>query len=134
MHLRKRDKRNNGTSSLAYEVIVNSKEISCVRSDGHRETVHWNALQAVILEAVDSFPIGNVYWLLVGPNKTGCLIPMGATGDRKLLNSMQERLPNFDNEGVIKAMGMLDGRIIVWTRDNSVTHNQSLQATQKTRA
>lgn len=98
-------------------VTVTEDGVSCRAVRGATESVSWAALQRVVLQAVDGFPVGDVYWLLMGDDGTGCIVPIEAEGADELLASMQHRLPRFDNEAVVAAMCALEGTAMVWERD-----------------
>jgi hypothetical protein len=47
---------------------------------------------------------------------SGCVIPQGATGHKRLLERLQE-LPGFDNEAVIRAMASTSNdTFVAWVR------------------
>ena len=100
-----------------YSVTVTEDSVSCRPPRGEVESVSWSTLQAVFLEATDGVPVGTLVWRLVGEDGTGCDVPVEAVGSDALLENLQRRLPGFDNEAVIAAMGMLDGVVAVWRRD-----------------
>lgn len=92
------------------ETIVSSGE---GRDD---ETVAWADLTEVAILNEDAFPVGSQYWLLAGKDGKGAAVASEADGMQALLAAMQERLPGFDNEAVIRAMGSLDGAFQVWKK------------------
>ncbi len=72
--------------------------------DGKTETVRWDDLQEVGIITTDEGPFDeDIYWMLTG-SKGGCAVSGGAQGMKELLERLQ-KLPSFDNEVVIKAMG-----------------------------
>jgi hypothetical protein len=95
-------------------VTVNEEFIQCQRPDGHVESVRWDDLRGVVIETTDRGPFGtDVFWLLAG-EKGGCIIPMGAQGEEALLENFK-RLPRFDFQGMILAMGSTENeRFVVW--------------------
>lgn len=99
-----------------HTVTVTDEAILCNDARGGSETVSWDDLEQVILRAEDAYPVGNVYWLLIGAAGTGCVVPTDAEGAGALLEEMQKRLPGFDNEAVVAGMGMLDGSQVAWRR------------------
>ena len=101
----------------AFIVELSEDAIICRRPDGVVESVTWDDLQTVILETNDLGPFApDIFWLLIGANKGGCLIPAGATGDEDLLERLQ-KLERFDNEAVIKAMSSTNKqRFLCWQR------------------
>ena len=88
-----------------FVVRVTDSDVVCERPDGQTERVAWDELQAFIVETTDEGPwAADVIWILVGANNSGCIIPQGATGDKALLERLQQ-LPGFNNEEFIRAMG-----------------------------
>jgi hypothetical protein len=60
--------------------------------------------------------VDDVFWLLIGEDGKGCAVPSEAEGMKALLERLQ-RLPGFDNEAVIAAMGSTsNARFRVWKR------------------
>jgi hypothetical protein len=87
-------------------VTFDDESVTCQRPKGKTESVRWKDLAAVIIETNDTGPFGtDVYWLLLGRDgASGCVIPNGATGEKELVNRLQQ-LPGFDDNSVIAAMG-----------------------------
>lgn len=86
-------------------IQMTESEVSCHRPDGIVETVRWDDLERIdVLTNSDGPFAPDCFWLLIGPEKTGCCIPQGATGDAELLSRMQQ-LPGFNNQVFIEAMG-----------------------------
>lgn len=98
-------------------VSVTEEGVTCRSGRGKAESVSWAALRQVVLQAVDFVPVGDVFWLLIGDDGTGCVVPIDAEGSDELLVCLQQRLPGFDNEAVVAMMGALDGAAVVWQRD-----------------
>lgn len=98
-------------------VTVTDTEISCARPDGQTESVTWDDLKAVAIETTDEGPFSmDVFWLLAGEHG-GCVIPQGAKGEDVLLERLQ-KLPGFDNEAFIEAMGCTENnRFLCWQKD-----------------
>jgi hypothetical protein len=72
--------------------------------NGKTETVQWDDLQEVGIITTNEGPFQeDVYWILTG-SKGGCAVSGGAQGMKELLERLQ-KLPRFDNETVIRAMG-----------------------------
>lgn len=97
-------------------VEVSDTEISCRRPDGTVERVTVAELQGILIETTSDGPfVPDVFWILVGTSG-GCVIPQGATGESVLLERLQ-KLPGFDNEALIQAMGSTDDRkFLCWER------------------
>lgn len=102
-----------------FVVEVGPEEIRCLRPDGGEEFVRWDDLQAVLLETNDTGPIGtDVMWVLVGSN-SGCIVPMGASGEAALIDVLQA-LPGFDNEAMIRASTSVENdRVLCWEADSA---------------
>jgi hypothetical protein len=72
--------------------------------DGTVEQVAWDGLRAVaVLTTSDGPFVEDVFFVLVGPDGTGCIVPQGAPESTHLLERLQ-RLPGFDNEALSRAM------------------------------
>ncbi len=49
--------------------------------------------------------------------ESGCIVPQGAIGNEKLLNEVQERFENLDNENLINAMASTENqKFLLWQR------------------
>jgi hypothetical protein len=99
-------------------VLISDAEIVSVRSNGHRESVRLDDLSEVVIITTDEGPFTeDVFFVLIGRNeKSGCAVPQSAEGCDKLLELLQ-KLPGFDNESVIKAMGSTsNGRFLCWKK------------------
>ena len=99
-----------------FSVSFDDKEIVASGEGRADETVAWASLTEVVILNEDAFPVGSQYWLLAGADGKGAALPSEAEGMQELLAAMQERLPGFDNEAVIRAMGELDGAFRVWKK------------------
>jgi len=97
-------------------VTFDGEVVTCRRISGVVETVRWDDLQSVCIETTDRGPaVDDVYWVLAGA-KTGCVIPSEAEGMNPLLERLQ-KLPNFDNHAVIRAMQCCENqRHVCWQR------------------
>ena len=98
------------------KIKVTKKEILHYRTDGEVSAIAWDQILQVALVAEDGFPVGGLWWVLIGADATGCRIPSDAQGNESLLEAMQDRLPGFDNQGVVAAMGALEGSKILWRK------------------
>jgi hypothetical protein len=100
----------------AYQVEVHDEVIRLRdKAAGEAHALCWDGLREVHVVAVDRFPIGSTSFLLHGDR--GLLdVPTDAEGSQALLRQMQRRLPDFANEALIEAMGMLHGVRRVWPR------------------
>jgi hypothetical protein len=102
-----------------FVVTCNDQMVSCKRPDGTVESVTWADLKAVIMETNDQGPaFPDIFFLLIGES-SGCIVPHGATGDGELITGLQ-RLPGFDNEQLIAAMGSCnDAHFLCWNSEKS---------------
>jgi hypothetical protein len=102
-----------------FAVTVDEQEIRCRRPDGRAESVRFDELRVIIIETNDTGPLGtDVWWILAGDaeNRSGCVVPGGATGEREMLEALQ-RLPGFDNRALIDAMSSMENRrFLCWKR------------------
>lgn len=101
---------------MPHKVSVSEAGVVSRHPNGSEERVAWDELDMVGLRAEDAYPVGGTYWILIGKDETGCVVPSEAEGCDELLAAMQNRLPGFDNEAVIGVMGMLEGGTVVWKR------------------
>jgi hypothetical protein len=103
-------------------VTFNNEEIKCERPDGSVESVKWNDLKAVIIETTDEGPFASdAFWILLGNDeKSGCVYPGGVTGELELLEEMQKRLPNLNNEAVLlAATSVVNNKFLIWKADEN---------------
>jgi hypothetical protein len=101
-----------------YNVQVSESGVSCTDPDGAIESVAWSNLQQVEIVTTDHGPfLPDVFWVLHGLD-TVCVVPQGATGDRELMERLQQ-LPGFRNEAVIDAMSSTDNRrFLCWEKED----------------
>lgn len=97
-------------------VLLSEEGITCTRPGGLTERVRWDDLMRIEIFTTSEGPWAtDVFWVLSG-SESGCVVPMGATGEREMLRRLQE-LSGFDNEAVIQAMGSVDdARFLCWAR------------------
>jgi hypothetical protein len=97
-------------------VTVSDACVTCQRPAGEVDRVAWDDLKTVIVKTTDEGPLlPDVFWLLAG-EKSSCLIPQGATGEKSLLEKLQA-LPNFDHEALARAMCSTDNReFVCWQK------------------
>jgi len=98
----------------SFVVHVADTGVRCERPDGMVESVTWDDLRAVIIHTTEDGPAApDVFWILAGAS-SGCVIPMGATGEMVLLERLQ-KLPGFDNEAVIHASASVtEQKFLCW--------------------
>ena len=92
--------------------------MSTLASGGETETVRWDDLQEVGIVTTDEGPVKeDVFWILLGANGR-CAVPGAAEGMKELLDRLQ-KLPGFDNESVIRAMGSTENaKFVCWKRSS----------------
>lgn len=97
-------------------VTVSETRVSCQRPNGLVESVEWDDLKVVLIETTDEGPFAiDVFWMLAG-EKSGCVVPLGATGEAEMVARLQT-LPNFNNEAFLEAMSSTENRrFICWQR------------------
>jgi len=85
--------------------------------DGAIEEVAWEDLVEVQIVTTDEGPfVDDVFFLLVGRDGSGVCVPQGAPGSETLLDRLQ-KLPNFDNGEVIRAMVCSENaRFVCWKK------------------
>lgn len=107
-----------GFKRKVHRVVVTKDSIMQFRPDGTQEFMHWDDLVEVgILKTAGGPWAEDVHFILVSSGgKTGISVPQGAEGFNALLAALQ-KLPGFDNEAVVQAMGStLDARFVCWQR------------------
>jgi hypothetical protein len=100
-------------------VSVTPEVVTRFRPDGVREAVRWDDLAEVGIVTTDEGPWSeDVFWLLIGSDgRSGCAVPQGADGANELLVALQ-KLPGFDNQAVIEAMGSTsNAKFLCWKRN-----------------
>lgn len=100
----------------SYIVTLSDAGVSCTHPDKSVERLAWEDLESVEIVTTDAGPFAtDVFWVLNG-SSAGCVIPQGATGERQLLERLQE-LPGFDHQAVTRAMAESgNNRIVCWRR------------------
>lgn len=99
-----------------WSVGITDETLSLKHPNGTTNSIQWNAVKGIFIETTDEGPFSaDVFWL-VADDKGSLKIPQGATGEQELLDHLQ-KLPGFDNEMLIKAMGSTDNQIFpVWLK------------------
>ena len=86
-------------------VTFDSEQIMRRLPNGKVEAVRWSDLRQVgIMTTSDGPAAEDVFFMLFGKGDSGCAVPQSAVGADELLARLQ-RLPGFDNEAVVRAMG-----------------------------
>jgi hypothetical protein len=107
-------------SSANWSVEANDERVATVDPDGRLATIAMRDLYRVVIETNDSGPFGeDVWWLLLGPNeRVAVRFPQSADGERGAVDVLL-KLPNFDYEQMITAMGSTDHAFFpVWRRSD----------------
>ena len=101
----------------APKVTIDELGVRRERSDGKVEQVAWKDLEEVQIVTTDEGPfVDDVFFLLIGADGTGCVVPQEDPHSGALLNRLQE-LPGFDNGKVIEAMGCVENaRFVCWKK------------------
>ena len=96
-----------GAPDPASRIGFDSDRILFHALDGTEGTLRWEDLGGVAIVTTDTGPFEvDLRWVLTGRDgKQALSVPMGAAGEQDLLRELQRRLPDFDNEAVILAMG-----------------------------
>jgi hypothetical protein len=101
-----------------YAVAFDEREVVVSVAGTKRESVFWDDLVVVGVRIESQGFLDMPYWVL-GGRSAGCMYPNDAVGSELLLNELQVRLPGFDNQAVIQAMGMIGEGVVVWKRTES---------------
>jgi hypothetical protein len=106
----------NSQPESSYVVHLSNNEVACQFPNGQIQRVLWNDLQSVVVRTTSDGPaLPDVFWILSG-SESRCVIPQGATGDKELLGRLL-KLPDFDSEAFIAAMGSTDDQdFVCWRR------------------
>jgi hypothetical protein len=80
------------------------------------EAVRWDALAEVWIVTTADGPFAeDVFFVLRGAGETGVVVPQGLAVEHNLLGELQARLPDLNNEAIIRAMGCADdARFVIW--------------------
>jgi hypothetical protein len=78
----------------------------------------WESVTEIKLITTDAGPYGeDVFFVLIGSDGKGCLVPHAAAVRTKLLEALQTRFPNLDDAAVIAAMGSTSNNsFLLWKR------------------
>jgi hypothetical protein len=96
-------------------VDVSDENVAVAAPDGKRYEVVIADLREVIIETNDSGPWGADVWWVLRDSTNACIIPQGAAAQDALW-PVFKRLPGFDYEAVIAAMGCADNKTFVCWR------------------
>jgi hypothetical protein len=85
-------------------------------SDGQEESLAWAELhQVMILTNADGPFADDLYFALLSARHSGVLVNQSLAAEHHLLGTLQQRLPDLDNEAIIRAMGSTqEARFVIW--------------------
>jgi hypothetical protein len=84
---------------------------------GSEDALRWEDLGSITIVTTDAGPFCvDLHWALASRDGRQVLsVPLGAMGEQELLHELQRRLPDFDNEMVIRATASTNSAIfVVW--------------------
>jgi hypothetical protein len=86
---------------------------------GIREEIGWNDVEEIRIITTTGGPLReDVFFAFFASGSSGCVVPHDAAVRIGLLEDLQARFPNLDNDKVIEAMGCTSNRtFIVWKKD-----------------
>jgi hypothetical protein len=102
-------------------IVIDDRGVRRTLANGSEEQVSWDGLLEVSVLTTSDGPFAeDVFFVLVGRDDTGCVIPQSSPESAQLLERLQ-RLPGFDNEAIIRAMSSTeDARFLCWRRTPQV--------------
>ncbi len=88
-----------------FVVSFDDEKISCKRPDGVTESVTWDDLQSVTVEATHAGGDAAAYiWILWGKDRaTGCVFPGGAKGVSEIQKKLRSTLENWHQKQLVDA-------------------------------
>ncbi len=117
-----------------FVVGFDADAITVVAPNGETQSVLWKDLTRVGIRTTDDGPAQpDVFWgFHTGAEKAALVFPGGSTGEQEILAAMESRLPGFDDEQVIKAMGSTSNAYFLLWELIAERPNQPLQPTAPT--
>lgn len=102
----------------SWVVTLSDAQVSCARPNGLVESVAWADLIEVSIITTDEGPFAiDVMWWLRG-EKSGCMVPLGATGEDELIKRLQ-MLSGFNNEAMMEAMSSTsNSKFVCWEKES----------------
>jgi len=81
-----------------------------------REQISWNEVHEIRIITTDEGPYReDVFFVLISADGKGCLVPHDAAVRTKLLEELQSRFANLDDDAVIRAMGSTsNNNFLIW--------------------
>ncbi len=110
-----------GGPSAPFTIEHDETSIIVTDNFGHRHAIRWDDLEKVAIRTADDGPSGaDVFWGLQTRSSDNVLVfPEGAAGERELVDAMARRLPGFDDDQVMQAMGTTaNGLFVVWEKES----------------
>lgn len=103
-------------SGGGWTVGYDEEKIWSVSPSGKRGELDWTEVKGVFIETNDQGPWADDVWWMISGEKFSVMFPNGAAGDKEILERLQ-RLPNFNNEELIKSMTSTENRLfIIWDK------------------
>ncbi len=103
-----------------FSVSFDDDQISCTRPDGITETVAWDNLESVTIEATHAGGDAAAYiWILWGKDRaTGCVFPGGAKGSAEIQKALRGRLENWHQKQLVDAQASTENSTYtLWHRE-----------------
>ncbi|HEY4371129.1 MAG TPA: hypothetical protein VGN52_04360 [Burkholderiales bacterium] len=97
-------------------LAIDDTGIRRILGDGRGEALAWADLSEVMILTTADGPFAeDVFFVLRGAGEAGVMVGQGLAVEHHLLEELQRRLPDLDNEAVIRAMGSTqEARFVVW--------------------
>lgn len=104
-------------SERDFLVTFDDEQVTVAVPGDEARSIEWDSLLRVAIETNDSGPWGADVWWLLEASDHRIAYPGGATGDPDVLRQYSTRLPGFNDEKVIEAMGCTsNARFVCWER------------------
>jgi hypothetical protein len=106
-------------------------EILCSYPEGVFRRLAWSDIRQVDIRTTSEGPfLPDVFWgIHAGGDTPPIVFPQGATGEPELLQALQRKLPGFDNEALVGAMGSTaDRSFLLWNRQGAPAESRSAEA------
>ena len=101
-------------------VVTDKAGLRFVRVSGGQELIGWDEISRVLIRTTDKGPFDDDVFFVLETTRGSLVIPQPARGCAELLRELQ-KLPGFDNNRVIAAMGCTDNReFLCWEREATV--------------
>jgi hypothetical protein len=98
-----------------FVVTITDDELRLQGPDGKSSAVAWKDITLVKIRTTSAGPWApDVFWFFETRDQQPAVVVVGgATGEQEMIRALNERLPGFDDEMVIKAMGSTSDREFV---------------------